>query len=39
MPTEDHLIEYFDFEGIIPKGQYGGGTAMNFRSRLQRGPT
>ncbi len=38
MPTEDHLIEYFDFEGIIPKGQYGGGTAMNFRSRLQRGP-
>ena len=22
----DHNIEYGDFEGIIPKGQYGGGT-------------
>jgi bifunctional non-homologous end joining protein LigD len=28
MPTEDHPLEYFDFEGIIPKGQYGGGTVM-----------
>jgi DNA ligase D-like protein (predicted 3'-phosphoesterase) len=28
MSTEDHPIEYFDFEEIIPKGQYGGGTVM-----------
>lgn len=28
MPTEDHPLDYLDFEGIIPKGQYGGGTVM-----------
>ena len=28
MMTEDHPIDYGDFEGIIPAGQYGGGTVV-----------
>jgi bifunctional non-homologous end joining protein LigD len=28
MMVEDHPYDYKNFEGIIPKGQYGGGTVM-----------
>lgn len=28
MRTEDHPLEYLGFEGVIPQGEYGGGTMI-----------
>jgi DNA ligase D-like protein (predicted 3'-phosphoesterase) len=28
MPTDDHDLDYIDFEGTIPEGEYGAGTVL-----------
>ena len=28
VPTEDHPLDYIDFEGTIPRDEYGGGTVI-----------
>ncbi len=28
VPTEDHPLDYADFEGVIPEDQYGGGAVL-----------
>ncbi len=37
MEVEDHPMEYNKFEGTIPKGEWGGGTAWQRLQAASRG--
>lgn len=39
VPTEDHPLSYADFEGVIPAGEYGGGTVLVWDTGVYRNLT
>jgi len=36
IPTEDHPLDYINFEGTIPKGNYGAGTVIVWDTGIYR---
>ncbi len=36
LPTEDHPLDYIDFEGTIPAGEYGAGTMLIWDTGVYR---
>jgi DNA ligase D-like protein (predicted 3'-phosphoesterase) len=36
MPTEDHPLDYAEFEGVIPEDEYGGGTVLVWDAGIYR---
>ncbi|MGO8761972.1 MAG: DNA polymerase ligase N-terminal domain-containing protein [Desulfobaccales bacterium] len=39
VPTEDHPLSYAGFEGVIPPGEYGGGTVLVWDTGVYRNLT
>jgi DNA ligase D-like protein (predicted 3'-phosphoesterase) len=39
VPTEDHPLAYAGFEGVIPAGEYGGGTVLVWDTGIYRNLT